>query len=236
MPAQDDKFYLGHRERLKEKFLDNKLTEYEQLELLLSFAIPRRDVRPLSRKLIDHFGSVYYVIIAEYDDLIAVPGVGRSTAILIKLVCSLISISHVKKLTNTPIFQDHVALEEYCRMKLAAKSNEEFHVLYLDGKFKLIEHEVHSQGSIESSNVYIDKIIQRALNKGAKSLVLLHNHPASDNMFSSQDVELTQNIITTLQPCGIRLYDHFVIAGGIMHSLRATGLLNQSGQTPINHQ
>ena len=70
MPKQDDKFYLGHRERLKDKFLDNKLTEYEQLELLLSFAIPRRDVKPLSRKLIEQFGSVYYVIIAEYDDLI----------------------------------------------------------------------------------------------------------------------------------------------------------------------
>ena len=119
MPTQNDKFYLGHRERLKEKFLDDKLTEYEQLELLLSFAIPRRDVKPLSRKLIEQFGSVYYVIIAEYDDLIAVPGIGRSTAILIKLVCSLISISHVKKLTNLPVFRDHATLAAHCRMKLA---------------------------------------------------------------------------------------------------------------------
>ena len=100
MPDTDDKFYIGHRERLKEKFLDNKLTEYEQLELLLSYAIPRRDVRPLSRKLIEHFGSVYYVIIAEYEDLVAVKGVGRSTAILIKLVCNMIKLSHIKKLNK----------------------------------------------------------------------------------------------------------------------------------------
>ncbi len=100
MPDTNDKFYIGHRERLKEKFLDNKLTEYEQLELLLSYAIPRRDVRPLSRKLIEHFGSVYYVIIAEYEDLIAVKGVGRSTAILIKLVCNMIKLSHIKKLKD----------------------------------------------------------------------------------------------------------------------------------------
>lgn len=81
MPNTNDNFHIGHRERLKEKFLENKLTEYEQLELLLSFAIPRRDVKPLSRKLIQHFGSVYYVIVAEYDALLEVPGVGRSTAI-----------------------------------------------------------------------------------------------------------------------------------------------------------
>ena len=228
MPKQDDKFYLGHRERLKDKFLDNKLTEYEQLELLLSFAIPRRDVKPLSRKLIEHFGSVYYVIIAEYDDLITVPGVGRSTAVLIKLVCSLISISHIKKLTNIPIFRDHAALEDYCRMQLAGKSNEEFHVLYLDGNFRLIEHEVHSKGSVDSSNVYIDRIMHKALNKGVKSLVLLHNHPVTDNMFSIQDVELTQTIETTLNACHLSLYDHYVIVNGVMYSLRATGLLNKS--------
>ena len=228
MPKQDDKFYLGHRERLKEKFLDGKLTEYEQLELLLSFAIPRRDVRPLSRKLIEHFGSVYYVIVAEYNDLIAVPGVGRSTAILIRLVCSLISISHIKKLTNIPIFRDHTALEDHCRIQLAGKTTEEFHVLYLDANFRLLEHEVHSKGSIESSNVYIDKILQKTLNKNVKSLVLLHNHPATDNMFSSEDVKLTQTIESALNACHVSLYDHYVLANGVLYSLRATGMLNKS--------
>lgn len=228
MPTQNDKFYLGHRERLKEKFLDDKLTEYEQLELLLSFAIPRRDVKPLSRKLIEQFGSVYYVIIAEYDDLIAVPGIGRSTAILIKLVCSLISISHVKKLTELPVFRDHATLEAHCRMKLAAKPTEEFHVMYLDANFRLLEHEEHSKGNIESSNVYVDKIMQKALNKRAKSLILLHNHPVTENMFSSQDIKLTEDIIAMLKPCGLKLYDHYVIAGGIMYSMRASGLLNKS--------
>jgi DNA repair protein RadC len=113
-------------------------------------------------------------------------------------------------------------------MQLAGKSNEEFHVLYLDGNFRLIEHEVHSKGSIDSSNVYIDRILQKALNKGVKRLVLLHNHPVTDNMFSIQDVELTQTIETTLNTCNLSLYDHYVIVNGVMYSLRATGLLNKS--------
>ena len=228
MPETDDKFYIGHRERLKEKFLDDKLTEYEQLELLLSYAIPRRDVRPLSRKLIEHFGSVYYVIIAEYNDLIAVKGVGRSTAILIKLVCNMIKLSHIKKLKDGKIFMNHQALVDFCRMELAAKTTEEFHILYLDAELRLIEHEVHSQGSIESTNVYLNKIMQKVLNNKVRSVVLMHNHPVSDNPFSSADVDITQRLKSMLNNCHLELYDHFVLAGGVMHSMLEKGLLNTS--------
>lgn len=228
MPDTDDKFYIGHRERLKEKFLDNKLTEYEQLELLLSYAIPRRDVRPLSRKLIEHFGSVYYVIIAEYEDLIAVKGVGRSTAILIKLVCNMIKLSHIKKLKDGKIFMNHQSLVEFCRMELAAKTKEEFHVLYLDSDLRLIEHELHSEGSINSTNVYMGKIMQKALNNKVRSIVLMHNHPVSTNPFSSEDVALTEELRKMLNNCGLELYDHFVLSGGVMHSMLEKGLLNKS--------
>lgn len=231
MANQDEKFHIGHRERLKEKFLENKLMDYELLELLLSFAIPRRDVKPLSRKLIQHFGSVYYVLIAEYDDLIAVPGVGRSTAILIKLICELIKIKHTKILKEGKIFYDQKSLEEYCRMQIAGKAHEEVHIMYLDADSRLIEYEIHSRGNIESSNIYIDKILRTALSKSAKSIVLLHNHPVTDNMFSSQDIEITERIEQTLNNCGLSLYDHYVVASGVLYSLRATGLLNKSNTT-----
>jgi DNA repair protein RadC len=228
MPKQDENFHTGHRERLKAKFLDNKLTEYEQLELLLSFAIPRRDVRPIARKLIEHFGSVYYVIIAEYEDLIAVPGVGPSSALLIKLVCSLIKISHTKILGDTSVFYNQQSLEEFCRMQIAAKTDEEMHVIYLDGNFRLIEHEVHSLGSIDSSNVYINRILFKALKNSVRSVVLLHNHPTTNNMFSTQDVLITEKIQETLNNCGLELYDHYVVASGILYSMRERGLLNRS--------
>jgi DNA repair protein RadC len=228
MPKQEEKFYIGHRERLKEKFLEDKLTEYELLELLLSFAIPRRDVKPLSRTLIKHFGSVYYVMVAEYDELIKVSGVGRSTAILIKLICEMMKLNHAKVLENTQVFYNPKALEEFCRMQIAGKTNEEVHVIYLDANFKMIKHELHSRGSIESSNIYVDKILQYSLNNGVKSIVLLHNHPVTDNMFSSQDIQITQTIADTLETCGLHLYDHYVVASGVLYSMREKGFLNKS--------
>ena len=228
MTIQDDNFHVGHRERLKSKFLDNKLMDYELLELLLSFAIPRRDVRPLARKLIQHFGGVYYVIAAEYDALIAVPGVGRSTAILIRLVCEMMKISHIKTLEGGTIFYNLKALQEYCRLELAGKTYEEVHILYFDSNFKLIDHETHSRGSIDSSNIHIDKILQKALNKGVRTIVMVHNHPASDNMFSSQDVAITQALVNLLGSCGITVFDHYVIVSGILYSMREKGLLNES--------
>ncbi len=228
MSQNDDDFRTGHRERLKEKFLNNMLTDYEKLELLLSFAIPRRDVKPLAKKLIKHFGNVYYVIVAEYQDLIDVPGVGRSTAILIKLVCDLMKISYVKKLTENSLYMDQKSLESYCRVHLAGKTNEEVHVLYLDPQFRLIEHEIHSSGNIESSNIYPEKILKKAILNKIKYVTLLHNHPTTDNSFSSQDVSLTTNLSKLLEMCNIQLYDHYVIAGGVLHSMRAEGLLNTS--------
>lgn len=227
MAKPDEQFHTGHRERLKEKFLDKKLVEYEQLELLLGYAIPRRDVRPLAHRLIAHFGNVYYVLNANIEDLMAVDGVGRSTAILIKLVHSLICISHEKKLREGAVFLQHDTLIDYCRAKMNELKSEEFHVLYLDAAFCLQRHEVHSQGSAESSNVYVEKIMEYALKNNIKSIVLLHNHPTTDNTFSSTDVELTVRLEYMLNMCKINLYDHYVVSGGIVHSMRDEQLLNR---------
>lgn len=228
MSDKDQQFHTGHRDRLKEKFLDKKLVEYEQLELLLCYAIPRRDVRPLARKLIQHFGSVYYVLNANIDDLMMVDGVGHSTAVLIKLVHSLICISHAKKLKENSLYLQHDTLVDYCRMKMTELKTEEFHVLYLDANFCLQKHEVHSQGTAESSNVYIEKIMEYALKNNIKSVVLLHNHPSTDNTFSSTDVALTSRLEYLLNMCKIDLFDHFVVSAGIVHSIRAEQLLNKS--------
>lgn len=229
MAKPDNLFHAGHRDRLKEKFLNKKLVEYEQLELLLSYAIPRRDVRPLARRLIEQFGNVYYVLNANVEDLMLVDGVGRSVAILIKLVHSLICISHEKKLKEGSVFMQHDTLVNYCRALMNELKTEEFHVLYLDSSLCLKLHEVHSRGSAESSNVYIDKIIEYALKNNIKSIILLHNHPSTDNTFSSIDIELTTQLEYLLNLCNIDLYDHYVVSGGILHSMRDERLLDRSG-------
>ncbi len=224
----DQEFYLGHRERLRQRFLDEKLTDSELLELLLGFAIPRRDVKPLARKLEKHFGGVYYVLVAEYDDLLSVPGVGKTTAILIKLACSLMSLGHKTKLTYKSVFANQQNLEEFCRLQVAGKNTEELHVLYLNSNFCLVEHEINSKGSIEESAAHATHIIKRALKDGIRSIVLLHNHPASNNTFSQADIDFTTRLEDALNLCGVKLYDHYVLAGGILHSMRAECLLNKS--------
>ncbi len=230
MSAKTDlSFHSGHRERLKEKFLADKLVDYELLELLLSFAIPRRDVRPLARLLSSRFGGVYYVFTADIKDLMAVPGVGRSAAILIKLVHRLMSINHMKAMQENAVFlNDNKSVIDFCRLKLAGLEHEEVHVLYLNSDFCVVEHELHSHGGIESSNVHIEQILKRALSDGIRSVILMHNHPSTDNTFSHMDVIMTTELEILLNKCGITLYDHFVVAGGIVHSMRAKNLLNKS--------
>ena len=128
----DPLFHAGHRERLKEKLLDNKLTSYEKLELLLTYAIPRRDVRPVARTLLKRFRSVYCVLNATIEDLETVPGVGRNTALLIHLVHELMMISYREQMEDGDVLVDPGVIKEYCRKMLIGKSVEEFHVLYLE--------------------------------------------------------------------------------------------------------
>lgn len=227
MATTDNEFRLGHRARLRQKFTEGKLNEAEQLELLLTFAIPRRDVRPLARKLIAEFGSVYHVLHAGTDALMAVTGIGQSTVLLLNLVHELIGLNYHKQLAEKSVYLAQDALTAYCRDKMMSLATEEFHVLYLDSGMCLAEHEVHSRGSIESTNVYFDRIVARAINKGYKSVLLLHNHPTTDNTFSMTDIDITRKLEYALGLCGIQLFDHLVVSGGIVHSMRAECMLDK---------
>lgn len=227
MNPADIQFRIGHRTRLRQKFMDGKLNEAEMLELLLTFAIPRRDVRPLARQLIAEFGNVYHVLHAGTDALLAIPGIGQSTVLLLNLVHDLISVNYKKQLECKSVYLAQDALIAYCRDKMTALATEEFHVLYLDANLCMAEHEVHSRGSIEATNVYFDRIVARAINKGYKSVLLLHNHPTTDNTFSMADIDVTQKLEYALNLCGIQLFDHLVVSGGIVHSMRAECMLDK---------
>ena len=157
MPKSDPLFHAGHRERLKEKLLDDKLTSYEKLELLLTYAIPRRDVRPAARALIARFRSVYGVLHASIEDLQTVSGIGHNTALLIHLVHQLMLISHREQLSDGNVLADPNVTKEYCRKNLVGKCVEELHIMYLDTKFRLIDDETHSRGTIDQSEIDVFK-------------------------------------------------------------------------------
>lgn len=225
MPDKDENFYAGHRARLRAKFLDNQLADYEKLELLLMYAIPRRDVRPLARALVNKFGGVYQVLSAPFDALVSVKGIGHNTAVFIKLVQQMMTINYHGQLKETPIFHDETILHNYCRIIVAGKTVEELHILYLDNNLKLIADEVHSTGTVDSSAVYPREIAKRALELNARSVVMVHNHPTSNNSFSRDDIEITTLVQSVLSGLNIELYDHFVVSGDIVYSARQMHLI-----------
>ena len=225
MPDKDKNFYAGHRDRLRAKFLDEYLADYEKLELLLAYAIPRRDVRPLARSLVKQFGSVYQVLLAPIDKLVACDGIGHNTAVFIKLVHEMTTIDYKGQMQNTPIFHNENILHNYCRLILLGKTVEELHILYLDNNLKLIADEIHTKGTVDTSAVYSREIAKRALELNARSIVMVHNHPTSINAFSEADIEITTQVKSVLAGLGIELYDHFLVANDLVYSARQMHLI-----------
>lgn len=229
MPKTDPEFHSGHRSRLKQKLLDDKLAGYELLELLLTYAIPRRDVRPMARSLVEKFGSVYSVLRTPFDELISVPGVGQGVATIIKLANELIDVSYKERAEAGTYLIDDKFIRDYCRNLVAGKPVEEFHVLYLGNDRRLLFDEVHSRGTIDESAVYPREISRKALQLNAISVILVHNHPVSDNPFSSADADITSLIESCLNSFNISLIDHFLVtSNGIVHSLHASPWLKKS--------
>jgi len=215
----------GHRARLRESFLLRKLTDQELLELLLTYAIPRVDVKPIAFALLKKFGGIHHVFAAPINLLSTVRGVGHNTAVFIKAVQSVMLTDLKNALDAAPVFREYKNLEDYCRLMLAGAQTEEFHVMYLNSDFRLIVDDLHSSGTIDWAAVYPREIIKRALDLNAAALILLHNHPAASNAFSSDDIRITNDIRGMLEMVGIELLDHLLVAGGIVYSAKNMFLL-----------
>ena len=216
----------GHRARLRKKFLDGQLAEYEILELILMYAIPRRDVRMLSRQLYKKYGSIHKLLSAPMESLVENEGVKENTATFFKLIHKLTQLEYKSVLDSCPIFHNYEKLENYCKSILGGKTVEEFHVFYLDSQFKLIEDNLHSSGTIDWAAIYICEIVKRALDLNARSIVLLHNHPSAYTSFSTQDIQITQELETALKKLDISLYDHLLLSGDVIYSARNLHLLD----------
>lgn len=215
----------GHRARLRQKFLDGQLAEYEILELLLTYAIPRRDVRTLSRQLYKKYGNLYQLLSASVESLMENDGIKENTATFFKVIYKLMQIDCKLNLKNKPIFHDTEALERYCKLTVGNKPVEEFHVLYLDSQYRLIEDELHSTGTTDWTAVYAREIVKRALDLNAHHVVLLHNHPTPGASFSTQDILITQEIKTALENLNIHLFDHLLVSANTFYSAKNMFLL-----------
>lgn len=214
MPNAKPDFKSGHRERLREKFLMGKLVDYEVLELLLTYAIPRVDVKPIARALLKKFGGTHSILTAPLSSLEETPGIGKCTAIFIKAVYELMLLDYKNYLNETPIFRDFNVLTNYCKTLLAQKLVEEFHVLYLDNNYRLLTDDLHSLGTINWAGIYPREIAKRALDINASHVVLMHNHPNGDGNFSTEDLKLTSDIQEILRAISVSVFDHLLFADG----------------------
>lgn len=213
---QEDPSYLGHRQRLKERFLraeGSDMADYEALELLLIYAIPRRDVKPLAKKLIKEFGSFAGVISAPIQRLIEVEGIKENSAILIKFIEF-----SAKKLSwqnlafeDTPFISSTDSLIEFCRCSMGYSEVEVLRIIYVDAKLKVMGSEVLQKGSVSSVNISPRDIVSNALKKNASGVIMVHNHPTGDPRPSNNDVEATKRVKQACNAVGVSLHEHLII-------------------------
>ena len=170
--------YLGHRQRLKDRFMRDagaSLPDYEMLELVLFLAKPRAEVKPLAKALITRFGSFADVISADVKELVAVKGVGENTAVALKTIRAAAIRLAREQVMNQPVITSWQKLLDYCRASLAFAKTEEFRVLFLDRKNVLIADEMQQTGTVDHTPVYPREVVKRALDLGASAIIMVHN-------------------------------------------------------------
>ena len=220
--------FLGHRERLKERFREtggDALADYELLEMLLFRAIRRGDTKPLAKRLIARFGSFAEVLSAHPSRLIEVSGVGEAVATEIKLVHAAAMRLMRGQVINRPLLGSWSAILEYVRAAMAFSDNEQFRVLFLDKKNQLIADEVQQEGTVDHTPVYPREVMKRALELGASAIVLVHNHPSGDPAPSMPDIEMTRKIVDAGQRLNVTIHDHVIVGRKGHFSFRSNGLI-----------
>lgn len=221
--------HLGHRQRLRERFLKggpDALPDYELLELVLYAAITRGDTKPLAKRLIDRFGGFAAALSAPPEELRKVKGVGEAAVVALKTVQAAASRMTMREIGDRPVLSAWHKVIDYCHLQMAREPSEQFRLLFLDRKNKLIADEVQQRGTIDHAPVYPREVIKRALELGAAALILAHNHPSGDPTPSQQDIAMTKEIVKAGKALGVAVHDHLVIGRQGHYSFRAEGLMD----------
>ncbi len=224
----DKPHYHGHRDRLRQRFMDkgaDSLADYELLELYLFRSIPRRDVKPVAKDLIAKFGSFSEAVSAPIARLAEVKGISEKTALDLKILQAGALKLGQQSVLNRPVLSSWSALLDYCRSVMQFEDKEQFRVLFLDRKNRLIADEILGQGTVDRAPVYPREVLKRALELGSTAIILAHNHPSGDPTPSASDIEMTNNIITAAKAINISVHDHLIIGRNDTASFKALGLM-----------
>ncbi len=221
--------YLGHRQRLRDRFLaggDNGLPDYELLELLLFFSIPKIDTKPIAKQLLGRFGSLAGVVNASAEQLAEFQRMDHFTITMFKALRIFAARLVLEDLTDRPVLENWDKLVAYLRAAMAHRMIEQFRLLFLDRRNVLIADEVQHEGSIDHTPVYPREVVKRALALDASALVMVHNHPSNHPQPSKPDIEMTRQVRDALDRVGVVLHDHLIISRRGHTSFRQLGLLD----------
>lgn len=228
MTAEEKPHYHGHRQRLRDRFLaggNAALADYELLEMILFSARPRGDVKPLAKKLLAEFGSFSKVITAGAHELGKIDGVGDAVIAALMTVQASTERLLREQVVDRPLIQSWSALLDYAKASMAHKKIEEFRILFLNRRNELIRDEVQQKGTIDHTPVYVREVVKRALELGAASVILMHNHPSGDPKPSRADIDITNQVINAAKSVGISVHDHLIISERGHYSFRANGII-----------
>jgi len=220
--------YIGHRQRLKKKFFECGLQafhDYEAVELLLSYAIPRKDIKSIAKDLLGRFGSLKGVMDADLKDLSEVKGISAHVAGLIKLVKGMGTLYLSEKIREKPQIRCTGELLDFCKAALGGLKDENFCVLYLDTQNRVIAFETIQEGIVNQAIVYPRQVIERALLHKSSALILVHNHPSGYVKPSDADIRLTRTINDTAKILDIMVHDHLIIGENRVFSFREEGIM-----------
>lgn len=221
----------GHRERLKARFSEHGLDSFNDLnalELLLFYAIPRKDTNVIAHELLDRFGSLSAVFDASLQELTEVPGIGESAALLIKLVPQMMKKSELSKVSDIKQFRRSSEAARFLVPRFMGEKDEMALLLCLDARSVLICCEVLNRGVVNAVDISTRRLVELALKHKASTVVLAHNHPDGIAMPSREDEIFTGKARTALELMGIGLMDHIIIAGDRYFSMRDSGLFGRA--------
>lgn len=219
----------GHRERLREKYLQGgyfAFHEYEVLELLLTYVIPRKDTKPIAKDLIEKFGSLDGVVTASIEELCSISGIKENSAIFVKLLGDLSKNLYKGEIKKEGIqLKDKNSLIRYLRSEIGFSSREEFRVIFLNNYNMLVGSETLFIGTIDKSAVYPREIVEKVLYYKAKGIIFAHNHPSGNLRPSKQDIQITEHMQEALDLIDVKLLEHIIITQDGYFSFLEEGLI-----------
>lgn len=219
---------VGHRQRLRERLLKagaDALHDYELLELALFAAMPRGDTKPLAKALLNRFGSFTEAVTAEPERLREVKGMGDAAIAALKTVEASAGRLLQGRIMEKPVISSWQALLEYCQATMSHSRTEQFRILFLDRKNKIIKDELQQKGTVDHTPVYPREVVKRALDLGSSAIIMVHNHPSGDVTPSQADIDMTRQIRDVAKGLGINLHDHIIVGGGDHASFKSLNLL-----------